>query len=63
MRLSQEPTVTVRPTFPEWLEQVYLERYTGAVLIHFGQGVPGAVQKLATAETIQLDNPGRRSQT
>lgn len=48
-----EPTVIPQQTFADWLEQMWREKYTGPVLVHFGQGRPNAFQKVERA--ISLD--------
>lgn len=49
------PAVTAQPTFPEAMEQLWIEKYTGPVMVHFQSGAPGVVEKL-NPEKIRLDN-------
>jgi hypothetical protein len=44
-------------SFPALLARLYDERYTGAVVIQFGSGVPAAVEFPQPPVTIRLDKP------
>jgi hypothetical protein len=45
----------ITETFPALLQRLYREQYTGAVTMHFGQGVPTMVELPATPTRIILD--------
>lgn len=49
-----------RVTFPSWLQQVYAERFTGAVLVHFGEGVAHEIHVLNPETKIRLDKVTKR---
>jgi hypothetical protein len=57
--VTQPPDVQAQP-FSQWLEKMFAERYTGAVLIQFGEGIPREVQPLKAETRIPLDIPSRR---
>jgi hypothetical protein len=65
--ITNEPTLDAQPTFAEALEQVYVEKFTGAMLLHFAQGVPQELQPLVPTTRIRLrrqkvvDKPDRRA--
>lgn len=40
----KEPPGPVAPTFPDLLDSLYSQRYTGRVLLHFHNGVPRIVE-------------------
>ena len=46
-------------TFTSLLEQLYAERYTGAVVLHFGEGMANAVHFLKPVQQIRIDKPPR----
>ena len=52
-----------RVTFPEWLARVYADRFTGAVVVHFGQGVANEAQVLAAEARIAFDKPPKMRHT
>jgi hypothetical protein len=54
------PTPAPRQTWPEVLEQLHSEKYTGPLLVHFGQGVPSAVVKIGECAQIPLAKRERR---
>lgn len=56
MSLSPRNETTVRPepTYAEAMEQLWIEKYTGPILVHFQSGQPGVVEKL-NPEKIRLD--------
>ncbi len=44
-----------RATFLQCFESLYASKFTGAVLVHLGQGVPNRVQPLVADREIVLD--------
>lgn len=48
-------------TFVEVCQRLYAEKFTGAALVHFGQGVPHEVQPLVPTLKIRVDRPPRVS--
>lgn len=63
MSLSLRTVPIVRLTPAEWLEQMWTQRFTGPVIVHFGDGVPREVQPLTAESRIVLDVPSRRHDT
>lgn len=55
-RLSPTPKSTVKPEmeYGEAMEQLFVEKFTGAALTHFSQGVPQEVQPLVPATRIRI---------
>lgn len=62
MTLSPQQTVTARhdPSYAEAMEQLWMERHTGLLLLDMQSGVPGVLKKL-NPETIRLDNRPRKA--
>ena len=50
-------------SFPDLLERLHREQYTGPVILHFAQGRPNHVEIPAKPETIVLDKRDRSTQT
>lgn len=47
-------------TFPAVLARLYGERYTGPIIIQFGEGVPSVIEIPQPAIAIRLDKPPKR---
>jgi hypothetical protein len=54
---------TERQTFDAWLVNVYAQRFTGPVTIHFAQGVPNVVEIPCQPTKIVLDRRKVRRDT
>lgn len=52
--------LTCDPTYAEAMEQLWVERYTGPILVHLQSGQPGVVEKL-NPEKIRLDKRRRNT--
>lgn len=50
----QEIVAKPEPSYAEAMEQLWVEKYTGPVMVHFQSGQPGVVEKL-NPEKIRLD--------
>jgi hypothetical protein len=62
--LRVESSVCESPeSFADVLGRLHREGYTGAVLVHFGQGVPSEVQVLSPESRIRLDKRKSKPQT
>jgi hypothetical protein len=59
MTLSLTLRTTERPTFAQMLEQLYAEKHTGPVIVHFAQGHPRHVEIPAASTTFVLDTRKR----
>lgn len=42
-------------TFAAWLERIYADRYTGPVMLHFGQGVVTEAHVLVKETRVRFD--------
>lgn len=62
MNLSPAPVtrLTLDPTYAEAMEQLWIEKYTGPILVHLQSGQPGVVEKL-NPEKIRLDKRTRNA--
>lgn len=49
----------MRETFSDLLHRLYVERYTGPVVLQFGQGVPNVAEIPQPSVQIRLDKPAR----
>lgn len=52
--LEIRPSESVPPSFPEMLEQLWQDRHTGPVVIHFANGRPNVVE-IQTSKVIRLE--------
>lgn len=53
---SAAPTVTATLSFAEMLEKLFVDRYTGSVVLHLLHGKPNAVDLPSAPTRIALDN-------
>jgi hypothetical protein len=49
-----------RETFPAVLERLYGEKYTGPIVVQFGQGVPSVIEFPQPSRRIRLDTGRNR---
>jgi len=61
--VARQHGCAAKQTFPDVLERLYCEQYTGPVILHFAQGRPNHVEIPAKPETIVLDKRDRSTQT
>lgn len=48
-------------TFPAVLERLYADKYTGPIVVQFGQGVPSAIEIPCAPKRIRLEKVAKRT--